>query len=253
MHPQRVFAQRKSACASILSLKRVARAVLVACVLAGSLAGASTASAGTLQIQFTGLGLVYDGTSIFDSTFSNTVRAGDPAQSDALSSMSFYVDDVLVGSVLTSDIFADIYITGITNVPATGGVVNSTGNGGAFGIDLLTSNSLPGWGLALDIDTMQFFYTGSQIAINVAGLASSIDTQMLPFALEFDPTQPVTISITSASLTGVTTAGGFLTGFNANSAGVVNGILIPEPSTLVLLGIGIAVAAWSGRRVRRRR
>jgi hypothetical protein len=253
MQPSHRFAHKLPTWVGSLCLARVSRALLLGCLLAASAVVASPASASSLQIQFTGLDLTYDGSSIFDSTFANTVRAGDPAESDALTSMSFYVDNVLVGSVLTSDIFADVYIAGVDNMPATGGVINTTGNGDAFGIDLLTNNILAGWGLALDIDTMQFFYTGFQIAINVAGLASSIDTQMLPFGLEFDPSEPVTISITSASLTNLTTSGGFLTGFGASSAGVVNGVLVPEPSTIVLLGIGFAAAVWHGLRIRRRR
>lgn len=196
--------------------------------------------AGSLQIQFTGLNLSYNGTNLFDSAFPNTVGSGDPAQSDSLTSMSFYLDGNQVGSLLSSDIYADVYLAGILNIPDGGGVVNSTGNGGTFGFDLLTENNLPGWGLALNINTMQFFYTGSKIAIAVSGLASSLGVQSLPFNLEYDPSQPITIIVSSAELTNVTTAGGFLTGFNAGGTGNVagQGFLVPEPSSVVVAVLG---------------
>jgi hypothetical protein len=211
----------------------------------------SQAHAGSLQIQFTGLNLSYDGTNLFDSAFPNTVGSGDPAQSDVLTSMSFYLDGVQVGTLLSSDIFADVYLAGILNIPATGGVVNSTGNGGTFGFDLLTENNVPGWGLALNVDTMQFFYTGSKIAIAVSGLASGLFAQALPFDLQYDPSQPITIVVASAELTNVTSAGGFLTGFNAGSTGNVAGQGVPEPGSATLLIVGSVATAISLYRRRR--
>ena len=245
------LAQPGSALAGKVGFRRVFSSLLAASLLLALAAISAPVQASTLEIQFTGLNLDYDGTNIFDSPTHNTVRAGNPAQADSLTSMSFLVDNTLVGSVITSDIFADIYISGITNVPATGGVVNSSGNGGAFGIDLLTNNVIPGWGLALDINTMQFFYTGSNIAINVSGVATNIAAQMLPFGLEFEDSMPVTISITSANLTNVTTSGGFLTGLKAAGTGNVAGILVPEPSSFILLGLGLATAALYAFRKRR--
>lgn len=215
-----------------------------------SLLTASTAEAGTLQIQFTGLNLQYDGTNIYDAGVHNTTGSGNPAEADTLSAMNFYLDGSLVGT-LTTDVYADIYIKNVLNIPAAGGVVVTGGNGDAFGIDLLMKSLTPGWGLALDIDTMQFFYTGSRIAISVAGMATDLAAQDLPFDLELDPLQPINIVLSSAALTNVTTAGGFVTGFNAAGTGNVSGqgfVVIPEPATYILAGLGMAALAVVRRR-----
>jgi hypothetical protein len=219
-------------------------------LLAVAILSAATASAGVLEIQFTGLDLAYDGTNIFDTSVHNTTGTGNPAQSDTLTSMSFYLDGNLVGTQSTN-VFADVYIKDVLNIPSSGGVVVSSGNGDNFGIDLLTQNLTPGWGLALDIDTMQFFYTGSQIAISVSGLASGLHAQDLPFNLEYDANLPITIVMSSASLSAVTSSGGFLTGFRAAGTGNVagTGFLVPEPSGIALAALGLLglAACWRRR------
>ncbi len=224
--------------------------IAAAWLLGISVLTASNAAAETLQIQFTGLNLQYDGTNIFDAGVHNTTGSGNPAEADALTAMNFYLDGSLVGT-LTSDIYADVYIKDVLNIPAAGGVIVTGGNGGAFGIDLLMKDLTPGWGLALDIDTLQFFYTGSRIAISVAGLATNLAAQDLPFDLQYDDMQPIRIVLSSASLTNVTTAGGYVTGFNAAGTGNASGegfVVIPEPASYVLAGLGIAALAVVRRR-----
>jgi MYXO-CTERM domain-containing protein len=220
-------------------------------MLAVAMVSVGVAQAGVLEIQITGLDLQYDGTNIFDAGVHNTIGSGNPAESDVLTSMNFYLDGNLVG-VQSTNVFADIYISNVLNIPTTGGVVQSLGNGGAFGVDLLSQNIIPGWGLALEIDEMQLFYTGSQIGISVAGFATNLFAQSLPFGLSYDPSQPITIVMSSANLSGVTSAGGFLTGFNSAGTGNVAGIGVPEPSSIVLGAFGLVGLAAYGLRRRKR-
>ncbi len=152
--------------------------------------------------------------------------------------MTFLVDGVPVGSLLTSNIALDAYIKGITNVPAGGGSVVSSGNGNAYGVDLLTGTTDPAWGLALQIDKFSLFYTGNKVAMAAAGQSTSIWAQSLPFGLAFDPSQPISVVFSSANLTNVTTSGDFLKGFDAAGTGNISGTLAPEPCTLVLLTLG---------------
>jgi hypothetical protein len=215
-------------------------------------AAAPVAQAATLEIQFTGLDLFYDGNNVFDNGVHNTTRTGNPADADALTSMQFFLDNTLVHSI-NSNVFADIYITNMGAMPSAGGLLTSSGNGNTFGIDLFTSNNNPGWGLAMNIDTMQMFYTGSRIAISVSGLATSIPVQMLPLGLEFDPSEPLTIVMSSANLTGVTNSGGFVTAMHAAGTGNVAGVLVPEPGSMALLAIGFLGATLLGWRHRNKR
>lgn len=248
MDPHRVIASQPFA---LPNASRLVRRVLPVALLAMVMLAATVSQAAVLEIQISGLDLQYDGTSIFDAGVHNTVGAGDPAQSDVLSLLEFYVDGNLVGSQ-TSDVFADLYIANVLNIPAGGGAVVSSGNGNAFGIDLLTKNQTPGWGLALNVDSMQFFYTGAEISITIAGLASSLSAQDLPFGLAFDANDPITIVLSSANLSNVTSEGGFLTGFNAAGTGNIAGTLVPEPSSMALAGLGLAAMALAYRRRRSR-
>jgi hypothetical protein len=240
--------------ARVLHRRRVLLATVAFTAIVGIMTLQASAMAGTLEIQFSGLNLDYNGTSIFDSAAHNIIGVGDPAQSDPLNTMTFLLDGVQVGTTLTTGIFSDIYLANVLNIPVGGGVVTSGGNGDSFGVDLLTQNLTPGFGLALNVDTMQLFYTGSKIAISVSGVASSLFTQSLPFSLEYDPTQPITIVVSSANLTNVTSAGGFLTGFNAAGTGNLAGTgnVVPEPSSIVLAAFGFTgLAAWGWRRRKR--
>jgi hypothetical protein len=201
------------------------------------------ASATTIQIQFSGLDLVYNGSSIYDAT-SSVGGTGNPAVSDSLITMAFLKDGVLQG-ILTSNIYADVAINGVSSIPVTGGTVYSTG-GGIF--DLLTSTA--GWGLALDVaNGFQVNYNGTSVNFLGSGLASNIFAQSLPFGLAIG--DPVQISFSTGNLTNLTSSGGFLTGFHSSGTGEVAGT-VPEPGTLLLLGTGlVGIASFARRRMRK--
>jgi hypothetical protein len=227
-----------------------------ALALALAVVFAPALKAATIEIQFTGLDLRYangdaDGTlEIFDAT-SAIGGTGVPGVSDPLTTVSFFQNGALVGTQ-NANVFADVFIDNVGSLPAAGGVVTTGGNGNTFGFDILTQNSVPGWGVALNINQFQIFYSGGQIAIAGSGLATSVPAQALPFGLAIDPSQQISIVFSSTNLTNVTSAGGFLTGFNASGTGSISGTLVPEPGSIALAVMGAAGLAIIGYRRRKK-
>jgi hypothetical protein len=200
-------------------------------------AGAAPAMAGLIEIQFTGLDLVYDGTKIVDAK-SAAGGTGNPADSDPLTTMVFLYNGFEVYRQ-EHNIFADVNILNVAGIPEAGGFVPTGGNGNTFGFDLLTSNSTPGWGLQMNIDKFSAFYSGFGISMAVTGVATSVPTQNLPFGLSINTGDQIAIVVSSANLSNITASGGFLTGFNASGTGNVRANGVPEPATLALLGAGL--------------
>ncbi len=205
----------------------------------------NVASATTVSIAISVADLVFDGTDIVDAG-SPAFGAGNIADADPVDSMVFQVDGSTVG-VLTSppeDLGVDIYIPSISAIPATGGTGTSAA-GGSF--DLLTSSTVPGYGLELTLGAADVIYSplGGSINFVFIGTVATVGVQALPFNLDIG--DPITVTL-STQATSVTSSGGFLTGFTSWGTGEVVGTLVPEPSTLFFGGLALLCVGMARRR-----
>jgi hypothetical protein len=206
----------------------------------------STARA-DLEIEFSGLDLVYDGSSLYDGGSSSGGFA-DPADADPLTSMHIFADGSLAGS-LTSDISADIFIPDVLLIPAGPGTFYheaTPGNPGFFDL-LIGTSPLASEFLLVDLESVDIAYLDSAgLAQFTFGAAvSSTFAQNLPFGLEIG--EPITVSFSAqVDPASLTQDGGFITGFEADGTGEVGGVLIPEPATALLLLTG-AMAGFRRR------
>ena len=226
--------------------------LLLACVL---LFGTSSALAvpmfgDPMEIQFTGVNLLYAGNTISDFPDPNGGN-GDPNKADPLDSIQFKVGGVLLGSV-TSDIFLDVSIpdvTGLTDMDMST-VVTTPGNAGYFDLLIDTDPNEPQF-LRLETDEVTITYLNITDTVQfVFGAAIvAIDEQNLPFGLEIG--NLVTVSFSTRVDEGTKTNDDpndpdLVTGFTAWGTGQVIGV--PEPSSCVLGAIALAASCACRRR-----
>lgn len=209
---------------------------------------AATARAGII-IEFTGLNLVYNGSSLSDAK-SLAGGLANPADADPLASVDVFLDGTLIGS-LGNDIALDAYIPDVVNIPdGPNAVYNLTtpGNPGFFDL-LIGTSPLASQFLLLDVSAMNIaFIDVSGVAQFTFGAAvTSAGSQNLPFGLEIG--DPITVSFSAQIDPGTrTSAAGFVTGFDASGTGEIGGPLIPEPASGLLLLAGGLFAAGLRRR-----
>lgn len=218
--------------------------VLLLLAAALVVAPVTPAAAATIQIQFAGLDLVYDGSVLRDAA-SAAAGSGKPADSDPLISMHFLQNGSLLGT-LTSDIWADIKLF-VSGIPATGGT--GTGTGGFFGLLTQSACTVGCWGLALDVDDTQVTYNAGAVSVTGSGTVDSIFAQNLPFGITIG--QPVVFSFSANVKDGtLTTSEGNVAGFSASGTGEVTGV--PEPGLVLLLGTAfVGIGGWIRRRAYR--
>lgn len=205
-----------------------------ASVCAAAALGVVSAQASTIEIQFTGVDVVYDG---------STVRDANPAGADPLSAVVVEVDgSSSPSSPFVSDISLDFEIPSVIDIDASGDNVVALGGS-------LTLNLSPTEFVSLDLisTTVTFIEFGGFAQFAFTGSVASVAMQSLPDGLIIG--EPIDVSL-STQISSLADDGVNLTSFAGRGTGEVTGLFIPEPSAMALLALG-GFAFSNARRARR--
>ena len=184
----------------------------------------------TIEIEFTGVDISYNGTEIVDS---------DPfsADPDPLTSVVITMGDTLAGPVITDFISQNLYIPAVSAIPQTGGSTQS-GAGGSLYLELGTGNHLDLTLGEVDISYIDFHGT---LQFVFAATVGGVSAQDLPYGLQIGQKLGVSFS-TQVAAGSLTKSNGSVSGFTAAGTGEVEGPAVPEPTGFVLLMLVIAGA-----------
>lgn len=215
------------------------------CLLA--LSFGAMANASTLSIQFSGMDLHYDGNNLM-------------ASEDYLTTMNFFDCGVLVGT-LTENIGVNMFVGDLGPILyGNGSYQSSTGYGfdlyigGEEEVSTAAGGDIGGGGIGLDWDSpvqVNVNQNGGSTQVSVLGSASTsqINYQNLPFGFELDSpiqvsfsTQITKFTLVNETVAASTESGDYFATFDAFGTGEVSGDRspIPEPMTLLTMGLGLA-------------
>ncbi|MCA9232050.1 MAG: hypothetical protein KDA57_15485 [Planctomycetales bacterium] len=208
-------------------------------------ANVSPVFAASLEIQFTGVDLQYDGVSetIYDDGDPALAGGTDTSKADDLLSMDFLVDGSGVGS-LSSDIYLDLLIPEVVGLPLAGGSIITDGSPSGT-LELL----MPGIGLSVSLGKAEVAFfpaLGGSLNFAFGGAVASISGQSLPFGLVLG--DPVSVSFSTQVVAGTLVHDGtYVTAFDSRGTGEVQGAAIPEPTSLALAGLALSVLSTATR------
>lgn len=211
------------------------------------------ASAGTINIILSDVDVTYAGDqgvggAIYDVTGLNGGNK-NTTEADKVSSAVFEQDMVPIANLMSgggTDYYADLRIDGVGATVPLAGLNNVGSNAGNFGFDFFSS---PGnLAFHLGIDKIDLHLTNGVLFFT--GTASNVTSQNLPGGMAFDTSKPIYFSYT-ATLPGI--VGSPATMAVASGAMTISGTMIPEPTTLATLALGLAISSVSCVRRRSRR
>lgn len=210
----------------------------IACALVALVA--APVSAATIEIGFTGLDLVYDGSAFYDAG-STSGGIGDPADADPLTTVDIFVDGSPVANYPTN-ISADVFIPDVAPIPVGAGVTNITTPGTTAGyFDVLIGTSpLASEFMLVDLDQVNITYldVSGLVQFTFGAAVSGVFAQNLPLGLVMG--DPVTVTFSAQVVPGSLTDDGVnVTGFDLFGTGSIQGPLVPEPGTCLLAAMGL--------------
>jgi hypothetical protein len=218
-----------------MSLKRVFFAAVLLCF------SAVAAQASVIKIDIIGLNIGFQDGKIYDG--SSAVGGNHSVGEASPVILRFSKDGAFVGD-LTSDVYADLLIDNVLNLPKNGSLVtvgDTSSTNGSFGLDLLQGGATPSCLLDLNLASMNAYYVPANPGIVfVGGNIKTVGSQNLPFNLKLSEADPITISLVGSGLTDVVTSGDYVTSFHGSGTCLVDGksfVPVPEPVSGILLAL----------------
>lgn len=194
--------------------------------------------AGTIAIDIDGLDAVFDGTDI--------TNAGG-ASGDPLGTVTITTTDPNGTTIIPSGATIEFIVPDVDPIPTGGGAV-SAGDTGEVTL------SLPGGDfVSLDLGpaTVTYIDVGGTTALVFSTIAADDDSvsqslaTVLPAGFEID--DPITFTF-AAIVDSSTDDAGFITSFTAAGGGSIDGTVIPEPSSGLLVGLTAGAMGLRRRR-----
>ncbi|MCO6046533.1 PEP-CTERM sorting domain-containing protein [Aeoliella sp. ICT_H6.2] len=198
----------------------------------------ATVRAGMIEISMAGTSLTYSDPTPDGAGSGSLTDSGTPT--DALSSLTVVEDSNTLGVLVdpAPSLAYDLEVTDIPSIelPGPNGTTAVTAPaGGSF--ELLVDGSSA---LALDLESVNVVYSRVNssffdIRFMFVGTVGAISSQDLPFGVQIG--EPVSLTFNVQQTATPTNDGTYLTSYVGNGTGVISSERVPEPSSLLLIGM----------------